>query len=213
MLTALSCCLWCWPWVDLMLGGSTWPSSSPYCRTSSPSFTPPRHASRDRFVNASRTASLELDFLESGSGMQHCSCRAGDVTAQTRSSWGHSHALGQCHWRKGAATSRHQWHHPLHREERLDQAGHLDMFLGCIAKALTVQLKAKGTTIVGTAGMAAGKGVTTVTLPMIFNSRSACLHVPLSNYTAFGSYLLNEIQYLFLTNFGQLIPKIMYFLL
>ncbi|XP_056610662.1 E3 ubiquitin-protein ligase MYCBP2 isoform X7 [Triplophysa dalaica] len=46
----------------------------------------------------------------------------------------------------------------------------LDMFLGCIAKALTVQLKAKGTTIVGTAGMAAGKGVTTVTLPMIFNS-------------------------------------------
>ncbi len=124
MLTALSCCLWCWPWVDLMLGGSTWPSSSPYCRTSSPSFTPPRHASRDRFVNASRTASLELDFLESGSGMQHCSCRAGDVTAQTRSSWGHSHALGQCHWRKGAATSRHQWHHPLHREERLDQAGH-----------------------------------------------------------------------------------------
>lgn len=47
----------------------------------------------------------------------------------------------------------------------------LDMFLGCIAKALTVQLKAKGTTISGTAGMAAGKGVTTVTLPMIFNSR------------------------------------------
>ncbi|XP_046902595.1 E3 ubiquitin-protein ligase MYCBP2 isoform X13 [Hypomesus transpacificus] len=46
----------------------------------------------------------------------------------------------------------------------------LDMFLGCIAKALTVQLKAKGTTIAGTAGMAAGKGVTTVTLPMIFNS-------------------------------------------
>ncbi|XP_062420974.1 E3 ubiquitin-protein ligase MYCBP2 isoform X2 [Pungitius pungitius] len=46
----------------------------------------------------------------------------------------------------------------------------LDMFLGCIAKALTVQLKAKGTTISGTAGMAAGKGVTTVTLPMIFNS-------------------------------------------
>lgn len=47
----------------------------------------------------------------------------------------------------------------------------LDMFLGCIAKALTVQLKAKGTTISGTAGMAVGKGVTTVTLPMIFNSR------------------------------------------
>lgn len=45
------------------------------------------------------------------------------------------------------------------------------MFLGCIAKALTVQLKAKGTTITGTAGTAAGKGVTTVTLPMIFNSR------------------------------------------
>ncbi|XP_041115648.1 E3 ubiquitin-protein ligase MYCBP2 isoform X5 [Polyodon spathula] len=43
----------------------------------------------------------------------------------------------------------------------------LDMFLGCIAKALTVQLKAKGATIAGTA---AGKGVTTVTLPMIFNS-------------------------------------------
>lgn len=51
----------------------------------------------------------------------------------------------------------------------------LDMFLGCIAKALTVQLKAKGTTISGTAGMAAGKGVTTVTLPMIFNSRSAAV--------------------------------------
>lgn len=47
----------------------------------------------------------------------------------------------------------------------------LDMFLGCIAKALTVQLKAKGSSISGTAGMAAGKGVTTVTLPMIFNSR------------------------------------------
>lgn len=47
----------------------------------------------------------------------------------------------------------------------------LDMFLGCIAKALTVQLKAKGTTIAGTGGTVAGKGVTTVTLPMIFNSR------------------------------------------
>ncbi|MEQ2184437.1 E3 ubiquitin-protein ligase mycbp2 [Goodea atripinnis] len=46
----------------------------------------------------------------------------------------------------------------------------LDMFLGCIAKALTVQLKAKGTTISGTGGTVAGKGVTTVTLPMIFNS-------------------------------------------
>lgn len=52
----------------------------------------------------------------------------------------------------------------------------LDMFLGCIAKALTVQLKAKGTTISGTAGMAAGKGVTTVTLPMIFNSRWVSCH-------------------------------------
>lgn len=49
----------------------------------------------------------------------------------------------------------------------------LDMFLGCIAKALTVQLKAKGTTISGTGGTVAGKGVTTVTLPMIFNSRYA----------------------------------------
>ncbi len=124
MLTALSYCLWFWPWVDLMLGGNTWPSSSPYCRTSFPSFTPPRHASRDRFVDASMTSSLELDFLESGSGMQHFSCCAGDITAQTRSSWGHSHAPGQRHRRKGAATSRHQWHHPLHWEERLDQAGH-----------------------------------------------------------------------------------------
>lgn len=35
---------------------------------------------------SSMTASLELDFLESGSGMQHCSCCAGDITAQTRSS-------------------------------------------------------------------------------------------------------------------------------
>ncbi|XP_043104379.1 E3 ubiquitin-protein ligase MYCBP2 isoform X11 [Puntigrus tetrazona] len=60
----------------------------------------------------------------------------------------------------------------IHSTEKSDwtKLGILDMFLGCIAKALTVQLKAKGTTIVGTAGMAAGKGVTTVTLPMIFNS-------------------------------------------
>lgn len=65
----------------------------------------------------------------------------------------------------------------IHSTEKGDwtRLGILDMFLGCIAKALTVQLKAKGTTIVGTAGMAAGKGVTTVTLPMIFNSRSAWL--------------------------------------
>ncbi|CAB1328281.1 unnamed protein product, partial [Coregonus sp. 'balchen'] len=60
----------------------------------------------------------------------------------------------------------------IHSTEKGDwnKLGILDMFLGCIAKALTVQLKAKGTTISGTAGMAAGKGVTTVTLPMIFNS-------------------------------------------
>ncbi|XP_016086576.1 E3 ubiquitin-protein ligase MYCBP2-like [Sinocyclocheilus grahami] len=60
----------------------------------------------------------------------------------------------------------------IHSTEKSDwtKLGILDMFLGCIAKSLTVQLKAKGTTIVGTAGMAAGKGVTTVTLPMIFNS-------------------------------------------
>ncbi|XP_051563854.1 E3 ubiquitin-protein ligase MYCBP2 isoform X5 [Myxocyprinus asiaticus] len=60
----------------------------------------------------------------------------------------------------------------IHSTEKGDwtKLGILDMFLGCIGKALTVQLKAKGTTIVGTAGMAAGKGVTTVTLPMIFNS-------------------------------------------
>ncbi|XP_034779591.2 E3 ubiquitin-protein ligase MYCBP2 isoform X5 [Acipenser ruthenus] len=57
----------------------------------------------------------------------------------------------------------------IHSTEKGDwnKLGILDMFLGCIAKALTVQLKAKGTTIAGTA---AGKGVTTVTLPMIFNS-------------------------------------------
>lgn len=61
----------------------------------------------------------------------------------------------------------------IHSTEKGDwnKLGILDMFLGCIAKALTVQLKAKGTTISGTAGMAVGKGVTTVTLPMIFNSR------------------------------------------
>ncbi|XP_062862090.1 E3 ubiquitin-protein ligase MYCBP2 isoform X9 [Trichomycterus rosablanca] len=60
----------------------------------------------------------------------------------------------------------------IHSTEKGDwnKLGILDMFLGCIAKALTVQLKAKGTTIAGIAGMAVGKGVTTVTLPMIFNS-------------------------------------------
>ncbi|XP_064413761.1 E3 ubiquitin-protein ligase MYCBP2 isoform X3 [Latimeria chalumnae] len=60
----------------------------------------------------------------------------------------------------------------IHSTEKGDwnKLGILDMLLGCIAKALTVQLKAKGTTITGTAGTAAGKGVTTVTLPMIFNS-------------------------------------------
>ncbi|XP_048349651.1 E3 ubiquitin-protein ligase MYCBP2 isoform X12 [Sphaerodactylus townsendi] len=60
----------------------------------------------------------------------------------------------------------------IHSTEKGDwnKLGILDMFLGCIAKALTVQLKAKGTTITGTAGTAAGKGVTTVTLPMVFNS-------------------------------------------
>lgn len=66
----------------------------------------------------------------------------------------------------------------IHSTEKGDwtKLGILDMFLGCIAKALTVQLKAKGTTITGTAGTTVGKGVTTVTLPMIFNSRLAvCL--------------------------------------
>ncbi|KAG8452232.1 hypothetical protein GDO86_004144 [Hymenochirus boettgeri] len=60
----------------------------------------------------------------------------------------------------------------IHSTEKGDwnKMGILDMFLGCIAKALTVQLKAKGTPITGTAGTSAGKGVTTVTLPMIFNS-------------------------------------------
>jgi E3 ubiquitin-protein ligase MYCBP2 len=63
----------------------------------------------------------------------------------------------------------------IHSTEKGDwnKLGILDMFLGCIAKALTVQLKAKGTTITGTAGTTVGKGVTTVTLPMIFNSRFA----------------------------------------
>ncbi|XP_028848286.1 E3 ubiquitin-protein ligase MYCBP2 isoform X12 [Denticeps clupeoides] len=60
----------------------------------------------------------------------------------------------------------------IHSTEKGDwnKPGILDMFLGCIAKALTVQLKAKGANIAGTAGTAGGKGVTTVTLPMIFNS-------------------------------------------
>ncbi|XP_041440248.1 E3 ubiquitin-protein ligase MYCBP2 isoform X6 [Xenopus laevis] len=60
----------------------------------------------------------------------------------------------------------------IHSTEKGDwnKMGILDMFLGCIAKALTVQLKAKGTPIKGAAGTSAGKGVTTVTLPMIFNS-------------------------------------------
>jgi len=69
----------------------------------------------------------------------------------------------------------------IHSTEKGDwnKLGILDMFLGCIAKALTVQLKAKGTTITGTAGTTAGKGVTTVTLPMIFNSRFVlkCIYV------------------------------------
>ncbi|XP_062389671.1 E3 ubiquitin-protein ligase MYCBP2 isoform X1 [Sardina pilchardus] len=60
----------------------------------------------------------------------------------------------------------------IHSTEKGDwnKFGILDMFLGCIAKALTVQLKAKGSTVVGTAGTTAGKGITTVTLPMVFNS-------------------------------------------
>lgn len=69
----------------------------------------------------------------------------------------------------------------------------LDMFLGCIAKALTVQLKAKGTSIVGTAGMAAGKGVTTVTLPMIFNSRSAWLTSACQSQNCFVNFVLNSL--------------------
>lgn len=70
----------------------------------------------------------------------------------------------------------------IHSTEKGDwnKLGILDMFLGCIAKALTVQLKAKGTTITGTAGTTAGKGVTTVTLPMIFNSRFVSKYV--TNY-------------------------------
>lgn len=61
----------------------------------------------------------------------------------------------------------------IHSTEKGDwnKFGILDMFLGCIAKSLTVQLKAKGSAVVGTAGTTAGKGITTVTLPMIFNSR------------------------------------------
>ncbi|XP_031417201.1 E3 ubiquitin-protein ligase MYCBP2 isoform X1 [Clupea harengus] len=60
----------------------------------------------------------------------------------------------------------------IHSTEKGDwnKFGILDMFLGCIAKSLTVQLKAKGSAVVGTAGTTAGKGITTVTLPMIFNS-------------------------------------------
>ncbi|KAG7266730.1 hypothetical protein CRUP_006276 [Coryphaenoides rupestris] len=52
----------------------------------------------------------------------------------------------------------------IHSTEKGDwnKLGVLDMFLGCIAKALSVQLKAKGVSIAGAAGMAAGKGVTTL---------------------------------------------------
>eukprot|EP00062_Callorhinchus_milii_P006572 gi/632947251/ref/XP_007888958.1/ PREDICTED: E3 ubiquitin-protein ligase MYCBP2 isoform X6 [Callorhinchus milii] len=59
----------------------------------------------------------------------------------------------------------------IHSTEKGDwsKLGILDMFLGCIAKGLTVQLKAKGSSFPGTA---AGKGVTTVTLPSVFNSGS-----------------------------------------
>lgn len=62
----------------------------------------------------------------------------------------------------------------IHSTEKGDwsKLGIVDMFLGCIAKALTVQVKAKGATIISVSGTSAGKGVTTVTLPMIFNSRS-----------------------------------------
>lgn len=73
----------------------------------------------------------------------------------------------------------------IHSTEKSDwnKFGILDMFLGCIAKALTVQLKAKGSTVVGTAGTTAGKGITTLTLPMVFNSR--CLHsaLPVHRYS------------------------------
>ncbi|XP_023654220.2 E3 ubiquitin-protein ligase MYCBP2 isoform X4 [Paramormyrops kingsleyae] len=60
----------------------------------------------------------------------------------------------------------------IHSTEKGDwsKLGIVDMFLGCIAKALTVQVKAKGATIISVSGTSAGKGVTTVTLPMIFNS-------------------------------------------
>ncbi|XP_078077744.1 E3 ubiquitin-protein ligase MYCBP2 isoform X21 [Mustelus asterias] len=59
----------------------------------------------------------------------------------------------------------------IHSTEKGDwnKLGILDMFLGCISKALTVQLKAKGSSFPGTV---AGKGVTTVTLPSVFNSGS-----------------------------------------
>ncbi|XP_060681898.1 E3 ubiquitin-protein ligase MYCBP2 isoform X7 [Hemiscyllium ocellatum] len=59
----------------------------------------------------------------------------------------------------------------IHSTEKGDwnKLGILDMFLGCISKALTVQLKAKGCNFPGTV---AGKGVTTVTLPSVFNSGS-----------------------------------------
>uniref|UniRef100_H3A1N3 RCR-type E3 ubiquitin transferase n=1 Tax=Latimeria chalumnae TaxID=7897 RepID=H3A1N3_LATCH len=52
----------------------------------------------------------------------------------------------------------------IHSTEKGDwnKLGILDMLLGCIAKALTVQLKAKGTTITGTAGTAAEGGSSNV---------------------------------------------------
>lgn len=57
----------------------------------------------------------------------------------------------------------------IHSTEKGDwnKLGILDMFLGCISKALTVQLKAKGSSY---PGMVAGKGVTSITLPSVFNS-------------------------------------------
>uniref|UniRef100_A0A8C9U137 RCR-type E3 ubiquitin transferase n=1 Tax=Scleropages formosus TaxID=113540 RepID=A0A8C9U137_SCLFO len=60
----------------------------------------------------------------------------------------------------------------IHSMEKGDwtRTGIADLFLGCIAKALTVQIKAKGAGIVGAAGTSAGKGITTVTLPMVFGS-------------------------------------------
>ncbi|XP_062904556.1 E3 ubiquitin-protein ligase MYCBP2 isoform X16 [Mobula hypostoma] len=59
----------------------------------------------------------------------------------------------------------------IHSTEKGDwnKLGILDMFLGCISKALTVQLKAKGSSF---PGMVAGKGVTSITLPSVFNSGS-----------------------------------------